>query len=236
MQFYTYVVLTFIHSWYDNNHTPISYHTTSHNGIPSFLSLVPASWWLSCPTLWPWRLLVAMGLAKMSQGEWRPWHPTSDIVMDIGEMACNVSQCVKVICINMCICLYHLAFGHCECSCGLDQFASRCSLEGPRRSSQALRFGRWGSGEKVCHLPLDLQQVAQMLNDHLTDCQRISCNNPPRCKNKINQNQSKSKISHGICSGCFRTFIPGNGQGPVNWMAPELLRGQRPRQASDVHS
>ena len=24
--------------------------------------------------------------------------------------------------------------------------------------------------------------------------------------------------------------------GPVNWMAPELLRGHRPRQASDVHS
>lgn len=29
-----------------------------------------ASWWLPCSTLWDWRLLVALGLAKMSQG----WH------------------------------------------------------------------------------------------------------------------------------------------------------------------
>ena len=35
-----------------------------------FVSSELASWWLPCSTLWDWRLLVALGLAKMSQG----WH------------------------------------------------------------------------------------------------------------------------------------------------------------------
>lgn len=81
------MVLTFIHSQYAHsqyannkqnpyNHARAHTHTRTHHTIRHhtiayhhfYRWYSPASWWLSCPTLWPWRLMVAMGLAKMPQG------------------------------------------------------------------------------------------------------------------------------------------------------------------------